>query len=72
MSDLRNLLLDCRSALRRAIRHFDDDPLRAKIDEALIDLAKNKDDDELAEPETRTAQQVAYAWQIATRSVKLT
>ena len=72
MSDLRNLLLDCRSALRRANRRFDDDPLREKIDEALIELGKNKDDDELAEPETRTAQQVAYAWQIATRSVKLT
>jgi hypothetical protein len=72
MSDLRNLLLDCRSALRRANRHFDDDPLRQKIDDALIELGKNKDDDELAEPETRTAQQVAYAWQIASRSVKLT
>lgn len=72
MSDLRNLLLDCRSALRRANRRFDDDPLREKIDEALIELARNKDDDELAEPETRTAQQVAYAWQIATRSLRLT
>ncbi len=71
MSDLRNLLLDCRSALRRANRRFDDDPLREKLDDALNALDKN-DDDELAEPETRTAQQVAYAWQIATRSVKLT
>jgi hypothetical protein len=72
MSDLRNLLLDCRSALRRANRHFDDDPLRQKIDDALIELGKNKEDDELAEPQTRTAQQVAYAWQIASRSVKVT
>lgn len=72
MSDLRNLLLDCRSALRRANRHFDDDPLRQKIDDALIELGKNKVDDELAEPETRTAQQVAYAWQIATRSLRAT
>ncbi|HTA66057.1 MAG TPA: hypothetical protein VK753_11180 [Xanthomonadaceae bacterium] len=72
MSDLRNLLLDCRSALRRSNRKFEDDPLREKIDEALNELGKDDDEDELAEPETRTAQQVAYAWQIATRSVKLT
>ncbi len=72
MSDLRNLLLDCRSALRRANRRFDDDPLRAKLDEALNELGKDNDEDELAEPETRTAQQVAYAWQIAVRGVKLT
>lgn len=72
MSDLRNLLLDCRSALRRANRRFEEDPLREKIDEALVELGKGDDEDELAEPETRTAQQVAYAWQIATRSIKLT
>ena len=72
MPDLRNLLLDCRSALRRANRRFDEDPLRTKIDEALNELGKDDDEDELAEPETRTAQQVAYAWQIATRSIKLT
>jgi hypothetical protein len=72
MSDLRNLLLDCRSALRRANRRFDEDPLRVKLDEALNDFNKGEDEDELAEPETRTAQQVAYAWQIAMRSVKLT
>ncbi len=72
MSDLRNLLLDCRSALRRANRRFEDDPLRAKLDEAINDLDKADDDDELAEPETRTAQQVAYAWQIATRSLRVT
>ncbi|HEY2344785.1 MAG TPA: hypothetical protein VGH80_02755 [Xanthomonadaceae bacterium] len=69
-SDLRNLLLDCRSALRRHHRRFEDDPLREKIDAAIGELGK--DDDELAEPETRTAQQVAYAWQIAVRNVKLT
>jgi hypothetical protein len=72
MSDLRNLLLDCRSALRRANRRFDEDPLRAKLDEALNELSKNVVEEELAEPETRTAQQVAYAWQIATRTVRLT
>lgn len=74
MSDatLRNLLLDCRSTLRRHHRRFEDDPLRAKIDSALTALNKVDDEGELAEPETRTAQQVAYAWQIAVRSLKLT
>ena len=49
MSDLRNLLLDCRSAQRRANRRFDEDPLRAKLDEALNELAKakNSDDDDV-------------------------
>lgn len=72
MSDLRNILLDCRSALRRANRRFEEDPLREKLDEAISELDKDEDGDELAEPETRTAQQVAYAWQIATRSLRLT
>jgi hypothetical protein len=72
VSDLRNILLDCRSALRRANRRFDEEPLRAKLDEAINEFSKVKDEDELAEPETRTAQQVAYAWQIASRSIKVT
>jgi len=73
MSDLRNLLLDCRSALRRANRRFEEDPLRAKLDEAINELGKeSSDDDVLDQPETHTAQQVAYAWQIATRSLRLT
>lgn len=73
MSDreLRNLLLDCRTALRRHHKLFEDDPLRGKIDAALAALDKKGDEDELAQPETRTAQQVAYAWQIAARSLKL-
>jgi hypothetical protein len=72
MSDLRNLLLDCRSALRRANRRFDEDPLRAKLDKAINEFTKDDDDDVLDQPETTTAQQVAYAWQIAIRSVSLT
>jgi hypothetical protein len=72
MSDLRNLLLDCRSALRRAIRRFEEDPLRAKLDEAINEIGKESDDDVLDQPETHTAQQVAYAWQIATRSLRMT
>lgn len=68
---LRNLLLDCRAALRRHHRQFEDDPLRKRIDAGIADLDKKKDEDELAEPDTLTAQQVAYAWQIAARGLKL-
>ncbi|MBS0194518.1 MAG: hypothetical protein JSR34_09740 [Proteobacteria bacterium] len=69
---LRNLLLDCRAAFRRHYKQFEDDPLREKIDAAIKELDKKKDEDELPQPETRTAQQVAYAWQIAVRTLKLT
>lgn len=68
---LRNLLLDCRAALRRHFRQFEDDPLRKRIDAGIAELDKKKDEDELAEPDTLTAQQVAYAWQIAARGLKL-
>ncbi len=71
-SGVRNILLDCRAALRQHHKRFEDDPLRTRIDTALADLDKPKDEDELGEPETRTAQQVAYAWQIAVRTLKLT
>ena len=71
-ASLRNLLLDCRSALRRANRRFEDDPLRPRLDAAINDMNKEDEDDVLDQPETTTAQQVAYAWQIATRTIKLT
>lgn len=68
---LRNLLLDCRAALRRYHRQFEDDPLRKRIDAGIAALDKRQDAEELAEPDTLTAQQVAYAWQIAVRNLKL-
>jgi hypothetical protein len=74
MKDLRNLLLDVRSALRRHDRNFDNSPLRGKLDETLLELAKpdEKKDDAPIVPETFAAQQVAYAWQIAARNLRLT
>jgi len=76
MKDLRNLLLDVRSALRRADPNFAKHPLRERLDESLRELDKKGGDgeeqEELAEPETFSAQQVAYAWQIATRQLRLT
>ncbi len=71
MKDIRHLLLDCRSALRRANLRSQDE-LRDRLEAALLDLGKpTEEKEELAEPETRTAQQVAYAWQIAVRSLRM-
>lgn len=77
MKDVRNLLLDCRSALRRSNLRSQDE-LRDRLEAALIELGKageagaDADTEELAEPETRAAQQVAFAWQIAARTLRLT
>lgn len=74
MKDIRNLLLDCRAALRRADRNFDKHPLKERLDETLLELGQQKEvePEELGEPETFAAQQVAYAWQIATRTLRMT
>ena len=74
MKDLRNLLLDVRASLRRNDRNFEKNPLRQQLDETLIELSKPQEEpeEERIEPETFTAQQVAYAWQIAARNLRLT
>jgi hypothetical protein len=74
MKDIRNLLLDCRAALRRADRNFEKHPLKERLDETLLEIGQQKDEEpeELGEPETFAAQQVAYAWQIATRTLRMT
>ena len=76
MNSLRTLLLDCRSALRRADPAFDSSPLRKRLDDALIELGKPADAKsaapELPVPETHAAQQVAYAWQVASRDLRFT
>ncbi|MEO6137287.1 MAG: hypothetical protein ABIP11_01320 [Luteimonas sp.] len=74
MNDLRNLLLDCRSALRRADRTFEDGPLRPRLDSTIIAMstAKAEREDDAAEPPTFSAQQVAYAWQQAARELHFT
>jgi hypothetical protein len=75
MKDIRNLLLDCRSALRRANLRSQDE-LRDRLEAALLDFSKQQSEEsgkaeELSEPQTRTAQQVAYAWQIAARTLRI-
>ena len=74
MNDLRNLLLDCRSALRRADRAFENGPLRPRLDTTIIAMstAKAQPEDDIAEPLTVNAQQVAYAWQQAARELHFT
>jgi hypothetical protein len=73
MNELRNLLLDCRTALRRADAAFDDGPLRPRIDQTIIAMASARGrHDDIAQPQTFTAQQVAYAWQQAARELHFT
>ncbi|HVR80664.1 MAG TPA: hypothetical protein VHF02_01010 [Luteimonas sp.] len=74
MKELRDLLLDCRSALRRADRGFDDSPLRARLDHTIIGMsqASPEPEDDAVEPQTFSAQQVAYAWQQAARELHFT
>ncbi|WP_159016873.1 hypothetical protein [Cognatiluteimonas profundi] len=74
MKDLRNLLLDCRAALRRADPHFENSPLRARMDENIIGMSKAEDTPKevAAAPQTFSAQQVAYAWQQAARELHFT
>ena len=70
MKKLRNVLLDCRTALRRADPDFARTPLSALLDDTIIELGKLGDGPVPEARETRTAQQVAYAWQSAARDLR--
>ena len=71
MKQIRNLLLDCRAALRRADPAFAQSPLSEQLDDTILELGKAAQAaPEIAEPETRTAQQVALAWQTAARDLR--
>jgi hypothetical protein len=75
MKPLRLLLLDCRSALRRADPDFEGSALRERLNDAIIELSQGAGPPtapELAAPETHAAQQVAYAWQVAARDLRFT
>ncbi len=72
---LRNLLLDCRSALRRVDRKFEDSPLGERLDETIIKMgsaAQPSPADDSPIPQTFAAQQVAYAWQVVARELRHT
>lgn len=72
MKSLRHLLLDCRTALRRADPAFEQSALRQRLDDTIIAMSATPAavQEELRVPETRAAQQVAYAWQVAVRDLR--
>jgi len=62
---IRPLLLDCRIELRKALRHFENTELAQRLEGALAMIQPSA-----AGAVGRTAPQVAYAWQMAARSLK--
>jgi hypothetical protein len=75
MKPLRLLLLDCRTALRRADPDFENSTLRERLDDAIIEIGQGpvqSASSQVPVPETRAAQQVAYAWQVAARDLRFT
>ena len=67
-AELRTLLLDARIALR-GIPNFDEDPLRARMEQAILNLNDYVLPPKSASTKT-TAQQVALAWQTVCRGLK--
>jgi hypothetical protein len=73
MKPLRLVLLECRTALRRADPQFAGSGLGDLLDEAIIEVGEREargDTPEVRIPETHAAQQVAYAWQVAARELR--
>jgi hypothetical protein len=71
LNELRLVLIDARIALRDHMDGFDDDPLRARMDQAIHDITEYVMPPPSATTKT-TAAQVALAWQTASRSLKMT
>ena len=72
---IRNLLLDCRAALRKADKKFEQSPLRELLDDTIIELGEARDrqlvqQKRAGEEEAPAAQRVAYAWQSVTRELR--
>src|SRR3546814_333693 len=74
MKDIRNLLLDCRTALRRIDKNFEDSPLADRLGEAIIGISRQHEPPPPSEvPQARPhAQRIAYAWQAAARELRAT
>lgn len=70
LNELRLLLIDARIALRREMPGFDEDPLRARMDQAIHEISQAVMPPPGANTKT-TAAQVALAWQTASRGLKL-
>jgi hypothetical protein len=72
---IRNLLLDCRAALRKADRAFESSALREQLDDMIIELGSAGDRQKLEQQRAEAdlapaAQRVAYAWQSVTRDLR--
>lgn len=78
MKEIRNLLLDCRTALRKAHKDFDDHPLRELLDDTIIELGEQCVREQArAAPSPKpvaspVGQRVAYAWQSVARELRKT
>lgn len=76
MKEIRNLLLDCRTALRKAHKDFDDHPLRELLDDTIIELGELTVRQQVqaatsARPvASPVGQRVAYAWQSVAREMR--
>ena len=74
MKDIRNLLLDCRTALRRADKQFEDSPLADRLGDAIIGISREYEPPPPSEVAVAKphAQRIAYAWQAAARELRAT
>jgi hypothetical protein len=72
MKAIRNLLLDCRAALRRADPKFADTPLSDTLDDAILRIGRETEPPPPSEvPVARPhAGRIAYAWQGAARELR--
>lgn len=77
MKEIRNMLLDCRTALRKSNPKFEDTPLRETLDDMIIELSEA--DSRLVLKEQHQQQhadaaansnRVAYAWQSVAREFR--
>lgn len=72
VKEIRNLLLDCRAALRKADKGFEQTPLRERLDDTIIAMGQ-ADSRKVAasvEPDKPAARRVAYAWQSVARELR--
>jgi len=72
MTSIRNLLLDCRAALRRSDRNFESTPLADVLDDEIIRIGRESEpappsEEPVARPH---ALPIAYAWQAAARELR--
>lgn len=81
MKEIRNLLLDCRAALRKGDPRFEDSPLGRRLDASILEVGRAAEQRQVQAtqaqapavvPDKPVAQRVAYAWQGAARELRQT